>query len=341
MRTRRAEYASWAWLVAAVVAASFAFGQSGPIEGTTVSATDPAGVNSFAGKVQVGTPASPDPSVKLEVEGDGRVNGGLTISGALRVPVQGDLSAGEFVEGLSGGGSTAGLLPAGALGNLLYFDGTMWVPLTGFTYDPGNGTLTSSGGKITGLPTPEDVNDAATKGYVDGAFLNKGPDSDMDGNRIGNVGVPVNGSDAATKGYVDGTDYGAQCCVSAYSPDNFTAADQTYYNIGTTEEFDAGNNYDHVSTRKLTVPSNGKYLVTVQAGFVGAADNSPLTVRVLRNGNEVVTGVNYGGYVTATATKVLNLTQGDNLKFQVWQNSGVSRTICAWRTFFSVVKVGP
>jgi hypothetical protein len=45
------------------------------------------------GNTGIGTSA---PGAKLDVQGDARINGDMTITGAIRIPPQGDLSMGEF-----------------------------------------------------------------------------------------------------------------------------------------------------------------------------------------------------------------------------------------------------
>ncbi|OGV60487.1 MAG: hypothetical protein A2498_06030 [Lentisphaerae bacterium RIFOXYC12_FULL_60_16] len=64
------------------------------------------GTNYFAGKVGVGTS---EPAAKFHVVGNSQVDGAMTVTGAMKVPRQGDVSMGvytngEAVDGISGGG---------------------------------------------------------------------------------------------------------------------------------------------------------------------------------------------------------------------------------------------
>ena len=79
-----------------------------------------------------------------------------------------------------------------------------------------HGAINMDGNKITNLPAPADLADAATKEYVDtaiadipkGDYLEKSGGTmtgaiDMDGNKITNLPAPADLADAATKEYVD------------------------------------------------------------------------------------------------------------------------------------------
>ena len=86
---------------------------------------------------------------------------------------------------------------------------TQYLKRTGGTM---TGTLTFSGAGITGLPTPTNPSDAASKSYVD-SVANAGGLSTTGGTMTGNITfasgkvtglpTPTAGSDAANKNYVD------------------------------------------------------------------------------------------------------------------------------------------
>lgn len=70
------------------------------------------------------------------------------------------------------------------------------------------GGIAMGGNKVTGLGTPMESGDAATKGYVDLMLPKSGGTMTgsiaMGGNRIGTLGDPIYPDNAATKAYVDG-----------------------------------------------------------------------------------------------------------------------------------------
>jgi hypothetical protein len=69
-----------------------------------VESTNALGTNYFLGKTGIGTNA---PAEKLHVVGESRLDGGLTVEGALRIPQQGDLGMGTFTNGVSDQGVAA------------------------------------------------------------------------------------------------------------------------------------------------------------------------------------------------------------------------------------------
>lgn len=114
--------------------------------------------NFFLGKLGVGTNA---PASDLHVAGDGQVDGELTVSGAMRVPKQGDVSMGPYTNGLAEKGTSlsSGVddlsdadVSSASVGDLLRYDGTKWVNTSGFVerdasgYDWDTGDFTTDGG---------------------------------------------------------------------------------------------------------------------------------------------------------------------------------------------------
>lgn len=80
------------------------------------------------------------------------------------------------------------------------------LPLAGGTME---GSIAMGGNKITGLVTPTDDADAATKAYADAMLPKSGGTMSgaltMDGNKITGLGTPTEDLDAVTKEYVDDT----------------------------------------------------------------------------------------------------------------------------------------
>lgn len=78
------------------------------------------------------------------------------------------------------------------------------LPLAGGTMA---GNINMDGNKVSGLPTPIDNTDAATKAYADTKLPLAGGtmagDIDMDGKKVSGLPAPVNNNDAATKAYAD------------------------------------------------------------------------------------------------------------------------------------------
>lgn len=107
------------------------------LEADFLVTTNSAATNVFVGSVGIGTNA---PDAELHVVGDAKVGGGLTVSGSMTLPKQGDISMGGFTNGVSEAGSQ-GALPKGAEGNLLYHNGSAWTSMTNITYDPNTGRL--------------------------------------------------------------------------------------------------------------------------------------------------------------------------------------------------------
>ena len=205
------------------------------LETDFVVTTNNAATNVFVGTVGIGTNT---PGVPLHVAGDTKVGGGLTVSGAMTIPRQGDVGMGSYTGGVSEAG-TQGALPKGAEGNLLWHSGSAWSALTNVYFDASTGRLyfnsntnsgtylsTSNGQLVMGanialgdhyLSRSGDTNgiSIASDGDVSlgngdaslagGSFTVNSATGDMDANanRITDLGTPVSSTDAATKQYVD------------------------------------------------------------------------------------------------------------------------------------------
>ena len=105
------------------------------------------------------------------------------------------------------------------------WDGAGWqnvalayLPLLGGIME---GPINMASEALTGLPTPIDPPDAATKGYVDG-LVSDGPFLPLSGGDMSGLLTlaldPTAGLDAATKQYVDDSDVGTEHTVSTVAP---------------------------------------------------------------------------------------------------------------------------
>ncbi len=199
--------------IASVVAASATI-SGGTINATTIGATT-ASTGVFT-NLTVNTAATIASAAISAGTINGTVIGGTTAAAITGTTITATTG---FVGGLTGAvtGNVTGNLTGNVTGNVtgnLTGNVTATVGSSSFNDVVINGTLdmtSGSAGTITGLTSPTNSTDAATKGYVDTADalklnLSGGTMSGaiaMGSSKITGLGTPTDNADAVTKGYVD------------------------------------------------------------------------------------------------------------------------------------------
>lgn len=291
-------------IMAAAGIAVFLAGLAGAeVETDFVVATNAAATNYFLGNVGVGTN---DPAVGLHVDGDARVDGALTVTGAMAVARQGDVSMGTYTNG------------APALGSI----------------DLGYWTQSPSGGVYTTVNVGIGTNTPQADLHVDGdLLLSTGAtvgEFSTDGTLGGDSDTAVP-TEKAVKTYVDDQKFPANCAATVYQSSGQSIPSSTWTTLDfNTEEFDNGSDFD-LTNDKFTAPADGDYLVSATVLFNHIAGKA-LMIGIAKNtsapnmtwGSE--TSPNINGYFSASTTKVIGLSSNDYLKIAIWHNAGSGRS---------------
>jgi len=112
-----------------------------------------------------------------------------------------------------------------------------------------------------------------------------------------------------------------------------------------TEEFDDNNEFD-TATFRATIKATGRYLICIQITFLDMIDGTDVETRVVR---DLVAAPMFlmnrpggNGYCAIAGSTVVNLTAGDVIRLQVYQNSGANRTLdgsAPQYNFMAVIRV--
>lgn len=133
--------------------------------------------------------------------------------------------------------------------------------------------------------------------------------------------------------------------AKAYATTDQTAQDQTYTKIQYDSTYFNDDSVWDTANYKFVAPSRGAYLVQASCTFKKIEDGTSMVLRANNSGgtpakNWTQTGKN--DRTTVNISTVFRLSAGDEVDFEVWQDSGFARDIYGngVRTYAEVAKLG-